>query len=325
MRKRVICFALSAVLFALCLPAEAQQGGKVPLIGYLQLSTGPGDSDERFRQGLRELGWVDGQNIKIEYRWAGNKADRLPALAQDLVSLKVDIIVAWATPIVQAVKNATSTIPIVMYAADPVGTGLVAGLAQPGGNITGVSMMAPELEGKRLELLREILPKISRVAFLAYRNDPAHTLFIKEAQELTKRIGMQFQPLVIGEPDEIESALSAAIRERAGALMVQPILVGVLRQGSRIAELAIRNRLPTFSNTITYVNAGGLLSYGADREALQRRIPHYVDKILKGRKPADLPVEQPMKFELVINLKTAKQIGVTISPSVLFQATRVIK
>jgi putative ABC transport system substrate-binding protein len=270
-------------------------------------------------------GWRD-KTFAIEYRWAANKVDHLSSLAEELVRTKVDIILASATPAVNAAKNATKTIPIVMGpAADPVGSGLVMSLARPGGNITGVSLIMPELAGKRIELLREVLPKLSRVAFLAYGPGPAHRLFVKEAQNAAERFGMKFQPVVIEGPEEIEDAFSAVIRERAGALMVHPLFVATLGQGRRIAELATKNRLPTISDGYRFAEAGGLIYCGPDQLAMVRRVAIYVDKILKGTKPADLPVEQPTKFELVINLKTAKQIGLTIPQWVLMRADRVIK
>jgi putative ABC transport system substrate-binding protein len=315
-----------ALLLALCSFAEAQQPTKVPRIGFLGLAAKPSPLEEAFLQALRDLGYIDGQNVIIEYRWAAGKTDHLPALAEELVRLKVDVIVGGATPVIQALKNATKTIPIVMLiAADPVGTGFVASLARPGGNITGMAAISPELAGKRLELLREVLPKLSRMAFLAHAGDPAHKLFVKEAQEAAERFRMKFQPVVIGGPEEFESAFSAMIKERAGALVVQPLFIGFLLQGRRIADLAARNRLPTISDVNQFAEEGGLMVYGPDRVALFRRAATFVDKILKGSKPADLPVEQPTKFEFIINLKTAKQIGLTIPPNVLARADRVIK
>ena len=275
---------------------------------------------------MRDLGYVDGQNIVIEYRWAAGKADRLPALAEELVRLKVDLIAVRATPVVQAAKNATTTIPIVMMsAADPVGNGFVASLARPGGNITGSSSILPEVAGKRVELLREALPRLSRVAFLAYRGDPAYKLFVKHAQEAAEGYGMKFQPVVIAAPEEIDKAFVAMMKDHAGALIVQPLFVNNLGLGKRIAELAVKNRLPAVSDGIPFAEEGGLMFYGPDQRPLFRRAASYVDKILKGAKPGDLPVEQPRKFELVINLKTAKQIAVTIPPNVLARADRVIR
>jgi putative ABC transport system substrate-binding protein len=278
-------------------------------------------------QRLSELGWVEGRNVIIEYRWAANDTKRLPSLAKELVELKVDVIVASATPAIQAAKNATTTLPIVMSAAaDPVASGFVASLARPGGNVTGLSLQSPELAGKRLELLKEIVPKLSRVAFLAHGGDPAHKLFFQEAQDIAPKIGLQIQPLAIQGPTEFEVAFAAMIKEQAGALVVQPLFTGsALGLGPKVADLAIKNRLPSLSDGIRYPEAGGLLSYGANRLDLSRRAASFVDKILKGTKPADLPVEQPTKFDFVINLKTAKWIGLTIPPNVLVRADRVIR
>lgn len=325
MNKRVVFFLLALTLAAVK-PSEAQQPKKPPRIGLLGLPAGPARPEEIFLQGLRDLGYVEGQNIIIEYRWAAGKVDRLPALAEELVRLKVDLIVVRATPVVQAAKNATTTIPIViMSAADPVGMGFVASLARPGGNITGMSQMLPELVGKRLELLREILPKLSRIAYLAHGGDSAHKLFVKQAQEAAEGFRMRFQSVVIRGAEEIENAFSAITREQAGALIVQPLFINNLGQGPRIAELAVKNRLPTVSDGAPFADTGGLMFYGPDSSAVWRRAATYVDKILKGAKPADLPVEQPTKFELIINLKTAKQIGLTIPPNLLARADRVIK
>jgi len=327
MNKKVTGLLLGAVLVALSFSVEAQQPKKVPRIGYLTLGAGPAEPEVEFKQRLRDLGWMEGQNIMIEYRWAANDMDRLAVLAKELVDLKVDVVVAAATPAIQAAKNATRTIPIVMAAAaDPVGIGFVASLARPGGNITGLSLQSPELAGKRLELLKEIVPKLTRVAFLAHRGDPAHKLFIKEARDIAPRIGIQIQPILIEGPGEFEVAFSAMTRERAGALVVAPLFTGsALGLGPKVAELAAKNRLPAVSDGIRFPEAGGLMSYGANRVDLFRRAATFVDKILKGTKPSELPVEQPTKFDLVINLTAAKQIGVTIPQSVLFRADRVIK
>jgi putative ABC transport system substrate-binding protein len=311
--KTVIALLVGLALATLDF-ADAQQAKKVPRIGYLAFRGSASPGEKAFLQGLQGLGYVEGKTIVIEWR-STIKPELLADLAAELVRLKVDVLVAAPTPAVQAAKNATSTIPIVMaFAADPVRTGFVASLAR-----------MPELAGKRLDLLRELFPKLSRLAFLAYGGDPAHGLFVKEAQDAAQSFGMQFQSLVIASPDEIEGAFSAMVRERAGALVVQPLFVGSLGQGRRIADLAVQNRLPTVSDLGTFADAGGLISYGPDVVALYRRAATYVDKILKGTKPADLPIEQPTKFEFVINLKTAKQIGLTIPQSVLFRADRVIK
>jgi putative ABC transport system substrate-binding protein len=326
MKKRFFGFVLCAMLLALCFSAQAQPTKKIPRIGFLTLIASPDPREEAFLQGLRELGYIEGQSITIEFRRAAGKVDRLPELAEELVRLKPEVIVARATPAVQAAKNATTTIPIVMVGvADAVGSGFVASLARPGGNITGMTNIMPELAGKKLELLKEIVPKLSRVAFLAYGRDPAHKLFVKEAQQAAEGFGMKFQPLVIATPEEIEGAFSTMIRERAGALVVQPLFIAGLGQGQRIAGLAVKNRLPTVSDGYGFPEAGGLMLYGPDPKQLSRRAATFVDKILKGTKPADLPVEQPTKFEFVINLKTAKALNLTIPQSVLFRADRVIK
>ena len=326
MSKKILVRLLATVFLATVAVAHAQPAKKVPRIGYLSLASGPGWIEEEFLQGLRDLGYIDGQSIIIEYRWAAGKTDRLPALAEELVRLKVDLIAVRATPVVQAAKNATTSIPIVMLiAADPVRSGFVASLAQPGGNITGMSSIMPELAGKRFELLKEVLPKLSRVAFLAYGPDPAHKLFVKDAEDAARQFKMRFQPLIIGAPEGIEGAFSAMTKERAGALIVQPLFVTTLGQGRRIAQLAVKNRLPTISDGIPFADEGGLMLYGPDQKPMYRRAAVHVDKILKGTKPADIPVEQPMKFDFVINLKTAKEIGVTFPDIILFKANRVIQ
>ena len=326
MNKKIYWLALGALLFALCSFAEAQQPKKILRIGYLTLRASPSEIEPAFKQRLRDLGWVEGQNITIEYRWAANDIDRLPVLAKELVDLNVDVIVASATPVIQAAKNATTMIPIVMMgAADPVGIGFVASLARPGGNMTGLSLQSPELAGKRLELLKEIVPKLTRVAFLAYGPDPAHRLFVKEAQDAAETLKVRIQPLVLENLGEIEDAFSKMVRERARALVIQPLFIGSLEQGRRVVELAVKNRLPTVSDGPQFAEIGGLIYYGPNRVENLQRAAVFVDKILKGAKPADLPVEQPTKFEFVINLKTAKQIGLTIPPTVLYQADKIIK
>ncbi len=316
--------ALCALVSILSSPTDAQQAKKLPRVGILTLES----SDplaKVLREGLHELGYVERQNIVFEHRSVDGNVHRLPDLAAELVRLKVDVIVARSTPVVQAVRKATSTIPIVISVPDAVGSGIVATLARPGGNITGTSSIMPELAGKRLELLREILPKLSRVAFLAHGGDPSHPQFIKQLRDAAENVGLQVHPMVVKGPEEFESAFSEMARERAGAVIVQPLFAGVLGVAGPIAELAIKNRLPTISDGLRFAEAGGLIYYGPDQLALWRRIPDYVDRILKGAKPADLPVEQPSKFELVINLKTAKQIGLTIPPNVLARADRVVK
>jgi ABC-type uncharacterized transport system substrate-binding protein len=318
---------ICAVLFALSLSVDAQQpAGKVPRIGYLSPGvTSDSYSREAFQQGLRGLGYVTGKNILIEFRYSEGKVERLPELAEELVRLKVDVIVTVGTPPAQAVKAATATIPIVMaLISDPVGTGLVGSLARPGGNVTGLSTVSQDLSGKRLELLKETLPKVSRVAVLYDPNDPAKVDEFKETEVAARPLGVQLQSLEVRGLDEFDGAFKAATRAKAGAILVLPTSI-LNTNWTRIAELATKNRLPTMFATSQFTDAGGLMSYGPDYGDLYRRAATYVDKILKGAKPADLPVEQPMKFELIINLKTAKQIGIIIPPNVLARADRVIR
>ena len=326
MTKATLIWQLAIFLLATASLAEAQPM-VVPRIGYLTLGSGPAESEAGFKQQLGDLGWVEGKNIAVEFRWAANDMERLPELVAELIRLKVTVIVAVSTPVIQAVKNATTTIPIVMAsAAAPVASGFVASLARPGGNITGLSLQSPELAGKRFELLKEIVPRLTRVAFMAHGGDPAHRLFIKEAQDVAPSIGIQVQPVVIEGAAEFDSAFATMVRERAGAVVVQPLLTGrALGLGPKVAGLAVRNRLPALSDGVRFSEAGGLMSYGANRPDLFRRAAIFVDKILKGAKPADLPVEQPTKFDFVINLKAAKQIGLTIPPNVLARADRVIR
>ena len=323
MRKNIILTLLPTLILASVQFSDAQQTKKAT-IGVLTLA-----SDDPLvkvlREGLRDLDYVEGQNIVFEHRYVDGKVERLSDLAAELVRMKVDVIVARSTPVVQAVKKTTTTIPVVISVPDSVGSGVVASLARPGGNITGTSSIMPELAGKRLELLREIFPKLSRVAFLAHGGDPSHPRFIKELQDAAASARLQVQPVVVKGPEEFQSAFDSMERERAGAVIVQPLFAGVLGVAGPIADLAMKNRLPTISDGLRFADAGGLIYYGPDQLALWRRIPIYVDKILKGAKPGELPVEQPSKFELIINLKTAKQIGVKIPPSVLSRADRVIK
>jgi len=316
------------MLFALCSQAEAQQPKKLPRIGYLTVAsrTGSAHLTQALLQGLHELGYVEGQNIVIEYRWADGNFERLPELAADLVRLKVDVIVTAVTQASLAAKNATGTIPIVMVAvANPVDSGLIASLARPGANISGTSVMNDEVVGKQLELLKEILPKISRVAAMW---NPANPVFQKlqlRAVEATARtFNISLQKVEARDEDEIERAFKAIVKERTRALHVLPDPVFTTHRG-RIADLAIKYRLPTVSGTIESAAAGMLMSYGPNFPESYRRAATYVDKILKGAKPADMPVERSTKFELVVNLKTAKQIGVAVPQKVLVKADKVIK
>lgn len=328
MIRRILTCLLSIVLLPTVSLIQAQQPKKVPRIGFLSGSP-PSSikaSTEAFRQGLRDLGYVEGKNIVIEWRSAQGKRDRLPALAAELVRLKVDLIVTAGPLVTRAAKEATSTIPIVMAQdPDPVGNGFVASLARPGGNITGLSRLAPELSGKQLELLKEIVPKLSRVAVIGTSTRPGNAQTLREVELAAGAFGVQLQYLDILSPKDIETAFQAAVRERAdGALWFVTGSIGN-PQRKKIADLAVSSRLPVIYFQRVDVEAGGLMSYGVNEVDLYRRAAVYVHKILKGAKPADLPVEQATKFEFVINLKTAKQIGLTIPESVLFRADKVIK
>jgi ABC-type uncharacterized transport system substrate-binding protein len=322
---RRVLYALSVLLFALCVPSNAQQPKKVPRIGFVS-PTSDDSRVEAFRQGLRELGYVEGQNITIEYRWAEGRFERLPDLAMELVRINVDMVVAVVTQASLAAKKATGKIPIVMIGvSDPVGSGLVVSLARPGANITGNSSMTAEVVGKQLELLKETLPKISRVAALW---NPANPVFQaiqrKEAEVAAQALGVQLHIVEARGADEIDRAFAGAARDRVRALLLlnDPVFMAYRK---RIADLSVKHRLTTVSGTLEYTEAGGLMAYGPSFPDMYRRAATYVDKILKGTKPADLPVEQPTKFELIINLKAAKQIGLTIPPNVLARADKVIR
>ena len=330
MKKGIVCLALGAVLFALGLSAEAQQAKKVPRIGYLSATTPSVISDrtEAFRQGLRELGYVEGKNIVIEWRYAEGKLDRLPALAAELVALKVDVIVTGGSGATRPAKQATVTIPIVMTQdSDPVASGFVASLARPGGNITGLSTLAPEISGKRLELLKEIVPRLSRVAVIGTSTSQEYAHELKEIELAAGALGVKLQHVDVLAPTDIEPAFQAAAKARADAVLwvVSARVAARARTQTQIVDLAVKNRLPAIHESRTAVEAGALMSYGVSLSDLDRRAAVYVDKILKGAKPVDLPIEQPTKFEFVVNLKTAKQIGLTIPPNVLARADRVIR
>jgi putative tryptophan/tyrosine transport system substrate-binding protein len=320
----VLAVSLLAAPFA----ADAQQAGKVPRIGFLSLTS---RSDrpallDAFRQALRELGWVEGQNIVIDYRYADGRVDRLPDLAAELVRLKVAVIVSWGTQGVTAARNATKTIPIVMIAVrDPVGIGLIATLARPGGNVTGVSGTAGlEWVAKQLELLKETVPKIGRLAILSNPTNAYHPLAIKEANVAARSLGVQLQLLEARGPDEFDGVFAAMAKERAGALLVLSDAM-LNSHRTRLADLAARNRLPAAYGVRESVEAGGLMSYGPSFLDSFRRSATYVDRILRGAKPAALPVEQPTTFELVINMKTAKALGLAIPQSMLQRADHVIE
>jgi putative tryptophan/tyrosine transport system substrate-binding protein len=326
MKKKTTGLTLCALLFALCTIAEAQPT-KVPRIGYLS-SASPSAGASRiqaFHQGLRELGYVEGKNVVIEYRYAEGKLDRLPALAAELVRLKVDVIVTSAAVATRRAKETTVTIPIVMAQdGDPVGSGHVASLARPGGNITGLSSLSPEISGKRLELLKEIVPRLSRVVVLGTSTSPGSAQGLRETELAARAFGAQLQYLDILDPKDIESTFREASKGRADGVLVlsSPVFNS---HRTQVVELAAKSRLPTIYYATEWVDDGGLMTYGTNIADLYRRAAVYVDKILKGAKPADLPVERPIKFEFIINLKAAKQIGLTIPPNVLARADKVIR
>ncbi len=328
--KKINLFVLAAVLLTSVYLAEAQQTAKVPRIGFLSSFDPSGESTrfEAIRLALRERGLIEGQNIAVEYRYTEGKVDRAPELAAELVRLKVDIIVvAGGDSWIRAAKNATKTIPIVMMGAgsDPIGAGLIESLARPGGNVTGITLLIGELGGKRLELFKEAVPKLARVAVLYDPAIQASVLDVKEVLPAAARaLRLTIQPWEVRDADDFEKVFAALNKESPDGLYVPP---GPLMRVNvkRIADFALKSRLPSVSYRKDYVEAGGLMSYGADLADSYLRVAYYVDRILKGAKPADLPVEQPTKVELVINLKTAKQIGVTIPPEVLARASRLIK
>jgi putative tryptophan/tyrosine transport system substrate-binding protein len=328
MGKKPIVVLLIGLALASVRVAEAQQPKKIPRIGFLLASSRSAVSEslDAFRQGLRELSYVEGQNIVIEYRYAEAKLDRLPDLAAELVRLKVDVIVAaGGSQAIWPAKNATSTIPIVgVGLGDFVDAGLVKSLARPGGNITGLSLGGTELYGKRLELLKETVPRVSRVIFFLDTTSPTISLALNEIQTSARALGLQIQSVEVRSPNDFAAAFQAAAKGRAHALTVffQPVFTA---NRNRILEFAAKNRLPAIYPFKEYVEDGGLMSYAPNLSDLYRRAATYVDKILKGRKPADLPVEQPTKFEFIINLKAAKQIGLTIPPDVLARADKVIR
>jgi putative tryptophan/tyrosine transport system substrate-binding protein len=322
-RRRFLLTSLAGT-FVAPLAAEAQQqAGKVPRIGVLTTNPMTGALQEAFRQGLRDHAYVEGQNILVEWRAAEGRTDSAKALAEELVGLKVEVIVAIFTPAVRAAKAATSTIPIVMAPAGaPVATGFVASLARPGGNITGIAGLDAELQGKRIDLLRELIPGLTRVGLLINAADPFAKPFGDEAQVAAKRSGVQIHIVDVRRPPEIDAAFAAMTKQRAGAVIVQGVLTVSPWQA---AGMAVRHRLPSLSVTKQFAESGGLMSYAASYTDTYRRAASYVDRILKGAKPADLPVEQPTKFELVINLKTAKALGLTIPPSLLQRADQVVE
>jgi putative ABC transport system substrate-binding protein len=325
MMQRVLLCLLLSVIFPIVV--EAQQPRKVPRIGVLF----PGSRatftqrTEAFIQGMKELGYIEGKTITIEWRWAEDKVERMPDLAAELVKMNLDVIVANGTPAIKALKAATKTTPILMaVVGDPVGTGLVQSLARPGGNVTGLSIVAPNLSGKRLELLAEIAPGASPVAALLNPTNPVYRTELEETEAAARTSGVQIQAIEVSDANTLEEGFAAMRRRRVRALIVLTDAV-FFSMRSRILEQAVKIRLPAMYWGSEFTDDGGLMSYGPNINELFRRAGTYIDKILKGAKPADLPVEQPMKFELIINLKTAKQIGLTIPPNVLARADRVIK
>jgi len=331
MRKEGFALALSALFFALSFVAEAQQPKKVPRIGFLSgrgnpTAATPDPNASAFRQGLRDLGYIEGKNILIEYRYAAGKLEAIPSLVTELMRLKVDVFVSPHSGAIRTFGQATKAVPIVMVTnLDPVATGIVASLAHPGGNITGLTRLTRELGGKRLELLKEVVPRISRVGVLWNVEDESSTIGFKEYEAGAAAMKIQLQSLEVRNPNaDLEGAFHAMTKRRADALIAiwNPLF---LDHSKQIADLAIKNRLPSMYEGSEFAEAGGLMSYSASNAEAFRRAATYVDKILKGAKPAELPVEQPTKFEFIINLNTAKQIGLTISQSVLYRADKVIK
>ena len=324
--KKITGLAVVAMLLTLSLVAQAQQQSKIPKIGWLGVRPAASDTGrELFGREFRALGYVEGKNIVFEYRSADDKLDRLPALADELVRLKVDVLLASTTPAAVAAKNATRTIPIVFVGGfDPVALGLVDSLARPGGNITGFTSIASVLTGKRLELLKETVPKLSRVAVLWDPQNPGSAQQWKESQLPARELGLQLHSIEVSSADKFEGAFKEATKARSAALaiMASPFFYSNQKQ---LADLATKNRLPAIYPRENFVASGGLMSYGADEAEPWRRAASMVDRILKGTKPAEIPVEQPTKFELIINLKAAKQIGLTIPPNVLARADKVIR
>jgi putative ABC transport system substrate-binding protein len=326
MDRRAFLTTLTGSLLAAPLAAGAQQAEKVYRVGILSAGQQAlRETDAVFPQALRELGWIEGKNVVFEIRYADDQLDRLPELAAELIRLKVDLIVTYGTLAPLAARRATATIPIVMSSAgDPLGSGLVASLARPGGNVTGLSMMVPEMGGKRLQMLKQVLPGVSRVAILWNAANPYPALVFRQTEGAARGLGIQLQSLEVRSPGDFHRALEAAARQHAGALLTveDPLTVG---QRTQILDFTAKNRLPAMHGLREFVEVGGLMSYGVSLADLRRRSAGYVDKILKGAKPGDLPIEQPTKFELVINLKTAKALGLSIPPSLIQRADQVIE
>jgi len=324
MNRRSFLSALSGGLLAAPLATQAQPVGKVPRIGALVVATPGFPPIEGFRQGLRELGYVEGRNIAVEYRYAAGRTDRYGDLAGEVVRLKPDVIVVWGTEFTQTVRRMTPTIPIVFALADrPVEMGLVANLARPGGNVTGLTTLSFELSAKRLELLKEVLPKLTRAAAL-YGPDPRTASTLKEMASAAQSLGIRLLPVEVRGPEDFDRAFAEMTREQADALVLLPTSLSPTL-GARLGDLALKRRLPAIGQGREFVEAGALMAYAANWTDIARRAATFVDKILKGAKPADLPIEQPTKFDLAINLKTAKALGLTIPPSLLQRADQVIE
>jgi putative ABC transport system substrate-binding protein len=318
-----IVAGLSLVIAAVDLGAQPRD--KIARIGFLHPGAPPNTSADMFRQSLGELGYVEGRSVAIEFRWAESQLDRLPRLAAELVDLKVDVIVVGTLPAIKAVAQATKTLPIVMtVVADPVADGLVKSLAHPGGNITGLTLISPELSGKRIELLRDAVPRLARLAVLWNPANPVHTETLRDSEAKARILGLQTLSLPVRHPEDLARAFVAATRERASGLFILDDTFLFLER-QRIVDLAIRNRLPTVSGISGFADAGALLTYGARQAELYRRAAIFVDRILRGARPANLPIEQPTSFELVLNLKTAKSLGLTIPESLLQRADRLIE
>jgi putative tryptophan/tyrosine transport system substrate-binding protein len=325
MNRRTFIGSIAGSLLAAPLVSRGQQARKVPVIGYLIERSGPTAFDEAFRLGLRELGYTEGGNVVIEYRWADGKTERLPPLAAELVRLKVDVIVTSGTPGGLAAKNATSTIPIVMASGgDFVSDGLVASYSRPGGNITGLSVFARELSGKRLEILKEAIPGMTRVAAAFNTLNPGTRSLFKETEAAATKLGLTALPLNIQFPDGVEPAFAEAVRLRASGVVIISDGATIVHR-AELGSAALKHHMPTIFANKTYLEGGGLMSYGPDIIAVWRRAATYVDKVLKGAKPADMPIEQPAKFELVINLRTAAALGLALPPALLQRADELIQ
>lgn len=323
--RRQLLIASGVLLLVAPLPTKAQQPGKVYRIGFLRTSAPPDAHIEAFRQGLKALGYIEGKNVAFEYRWAGGQVDRLPALAAELISLKVDIIVTDGAPAAGSARAATGTIAIVMATVgDPVASGLIASLARPGGNVTGLASMNVNLGGKLLDVLKDIVPKLSHVALLRPAGSAAD-VFVKNTEVPAQALKIKITSLMVRAPEDYENAFRTATKERVQALVVGGSPLTSAADRKQIIELAAKSRIPAIYNSRDWAENGGLISYGADRVDMYLRAAMYVDKILKGAKPGDLPIEQPTKFELVINLRTAKKLGLTIPQSILLSADKVIE